>query len=77
LLELAPQIAHRLDPGSHEQDVPLDQILPGDQLRVRPGEHVPTDGVLLHGGSAVDESMLTGEPMPVEKHTHDKLSCGN
>lgn len=76
LLELAPQIAHRLDPGSHEQDVPLDQILPGDQLRVRPGEHVPTDGVLLHGGSAVDESMLTGEPMPVEKHPHDKLTGG-
>src|SRR5882762_5356511 len=79
LLNLAPQIAHRLsDPAasSSEQDVPLDQVLPGDRLRVRPGERIPVDGKLLEGASAVDESMLTGEPMPVEKSPGGNLTGG-
>jgi Cu+-exporting ATPase len=76
LLNLAPQIAHRLGAQSQEQDVPLDQIEPGDRLRVRPGERVPVDGVLLEGGSAVDESMVTGEPLPVEKAAGDKIVGG-
>src|SRR5258708_4300308 len=79
LLNLAPQIAHRLsDPAasSFEHDVPLDQVLPGDRLRVRPGERIPVDGKLLAGASAVDESMLTGEPMPVEKSPGDSLTGG-
>jgi heavy metal translocating P-type ATPase len=76
LLDLAPQIAHRIDDASHESDVALDQVQPGERLRVRPGERVPVDGVLLDGASAVDESMVTGEPMPVEKLTNDKVTGG-
>src|SRR6266404_1573259 len=79
LLNLAPQIAHRLSDSvasSSEHDVPLDQVLPGDRLRVRPGERIPVDGKLLAGASAVDESMLTGEPMPVEKSPGDPLTGG-
>ena len=56
-----------------EQDVPLDQVQPGDRLRVRPGEKVPVDGVLIEGSSAVDESMVTGESIPVEKHAGDQV----
>ena len=66
LLDLAPKIAHRVRDGA-EADVPLEEIAPGDILRVRPGEKVPLDGVLLEGRSAVDESLITGEPMPVTK----------
>src|SRR5260221_9169997 len=76
LLKLAPQIAHRLNAGSAENDVALDAVLPGDRLRVRPGERIPADGILLEGASAVDESMITGEPMPVEKSVNDKLTSG-
>ena len=76
LLKLAPQVAHRLDSNSAESDVALDQVRPGDRLRVRPGERVPVDGILLEGASAVDESMITGEPMPVEKSAGDKLTGG-
>ena len=76
LLRLAPQIAHRLDPSSAESDVPLAEVHPGDRLRVRPGERVPVDGVLLDGASAVDESMVTGEPLPVEKSSGDPLTGG-
>ena len=76
LLNLAPQIAHRLDTTASDQDVSLEQVLPGDRLRVRPGERIPVDGILLEGASAVDESMLTGEPMPVEKSPSDKLTAG-
>ena len=67
LLDLAPKLARRLDAAGAERDVPLDEVALGDRLRVRPGEAVPVDGVVEEGRSAVDESMLTGEPMPVEK----------
>ncbi len=67
LLGLAPKQARRLKDDGSEEDVPLADIVAGDRLRVRPGERVPVDGVVLEGKSAVDESMLTGEPMPVEK----------
>ena len=76
LLNLAPQLAHRLDTTTTEQDVALEQVLPGDRLRVRPGERIPVDGILLEGASAVDESMLSGEPMPLEKSAGDKLTAG-
>ena len=71
LLDLSPRTAHLLNPdGSKdgsEQDIPLEQVNPGDRLRVRPGEKIPVDGVLLEGSSAIDESMITGESTPVEK----------
>ncbi|HEY9421195.1 MAG TPA: heavy metal translocating P-type ATPase, partial [Thermoanaerobaculia bacterium] len=73
LLGLVPKTARRLREDRAEEDVPLDQIQPGDRLRVRPGEKVPVDGVVLEGGSAVDESMVTGEPIPVEKHPGDRV----
>jgi P-type Cu+ transporter len=76
LLKLAPQIAHRLADSGDEIDVALDQVQAGDRLRVRPGERIPVDGLLLEGASAVDESMVTGEPMPVEKSPGDKLTGG-
>nr|MBS0019232.1 heavy metal translocating P-type ATPase [Gammaproteobacteria bacterium] len=67
LLGLTPQTARRIDADGNEQDVPLEQVHPGDHLRVRPGEKVPVDGRVLEGRSSVDESMITGEPIPVEK----------
>src|SRR4029079_6685031 len=67
LLGLAPKTARRLGEGDREEDIPLEQVQPGDRLRVRPGEKVPVDGEVLEGNSAVDESMVTGEPIPVEK----------
>lgn len=67
LLGLAPKTARRIESGGEEQDVPLEAVEPGDRLRVRPGEKVPVDGVVLEGRSLVDESMITGEPVPVEK----------
>ena len=67
LLGLAPKTARRLQDEGTEEDVSLDQVQPGDRLRVRPGEKIPVDGSLLEGRSAVDESMVTGEPLPVEK----------
>jgi len=76
LLKLAPQTAHRLNASGNEADIALDQVLPGERLRVRPGERIPVDGVLLEGASAVDESMVTGEPMPVEKSANDKVTGG-
>jgi len=75
LLGLAPSHARRLADGG-EEDVPLDRVLPGDRLRVRPGERVPVDGVVLEGRSAVDESMLTGEPIPVEKSPGERVTAG-
>jgi Cu+-exporting ATPase len=75
LLGLAPKTARRLRDG-REEDVPLDQVMPGDVLRVRPGEKVPVDGVVSDGRSSVDESMITGEPIPVEKTTGAPLVGG-
>jgi Cu+-exporting ATPase len=69
LLRLAPKTARRIAPDGSESDVPLAHIHVGDLLRVRPGEKVPVDGVVVEGASAIDESMLTGEPLPVTKHT--------
>jgi len=73
LLGLAPKTARQVRPDGTEADVPLDQVKPGDILRVRPGEKVPTDGVVTEGKSFVEESMLTGEPVPVEKAPGDKV----
>jgi P-type Cu+ transporter len=67
LLGLAPKTARRVAADGSEADVPLDDVRPGDRLRVRPGEKVPVDGVVLEGTTSVDESMVTGEPVPVEK----------
>ena len=75
LLGLVPKIAHRLS-GGEEHDVPLDQVQAGDVLRIRPGEKVPVDGIVLSGHSQVDESMLTGESMPVSKSEGDPLTGG-
>jgi Cu+-exporting ATPase len=76
LLGLAPKTARRLEPEGQEHDVPLDAVVPGDRLRVRPGEKVPVDGVVAEGRSAVDESMMTGEPVPVEKAPGDAVIGG-
>jgi len=73
LLGLAPKTARRLNDDGSEEDIPLAHVHPGDRLRVRPGEKVPVDGVVLEGASAVDESMLTGEPIPVSKSAGDSL----
>jgi P-type Cu+ transporter len=73
LLGLAPKTARRVAQDGTEHDVPLDHVMKGDHLRVRPGEKVPVDGVVLEGTSAVDESMVTGEPIPVEKRTGDRV----
>ena len=75
LLHLAPQTAHVVS-GDADCDVPLEQVKKGDLLRVRPGERVPVDGSVREGASAVDESMVTGEPMPVEKQVGDKVTSG-
>ncbi len=76
LLGLAPRTARRLGAAGAEEDVALDQIEPGDRLRVRPGEKVPVDGVVLEGASAVDESMVTGESIPVEKTPGSRMIGG-
>ena len=73
LLGLAPKTARRIKADGTEEDIPLSHVHVGDSLRVRPGEKGPVDGAVLEGGSAVDESMLTGEPMPVTKRVGDKL----
>jgi len=73
LLGLAPKTARRISSDGRDEDVPIDQIKRGDKLRVRPGEKVPVDGVVLEGTSAVDESMVTGEPMPVVKKGGDQV----
>ena len=76
LLGLAPATARRLHDDGTEEDVPLAAVRPGDRLRVRPGDRIPVDGVLLDGASAVDESMMTGEPIPVHKHPGDPVVGG-
>ena len=76
LLGLAPKTARRINAGGNEEDVPLDHVHVGDRLRVRPGEKVPVDGVIVEGSSAVDESMVTGEPIPVEKSSGDRVVGG-
>jgi Cu+-exporting ATPase len=76
LLDLAPKTAHRLQDDGSEEEVPLDAITVGDRLRVRPGEKVPLDGEVIEGRSAVDESMITGEPMPVLKEPGAKVIGG-
>jgi P-type Cu+ transporter len=73
LLDLSPKLARIMRDDGSEYDVQLDQVQVGDKLRVRPGEKIPTDGAVLDGLSAVDESMITGEPMPVEKRMGDKV----
>jgi P-type Cu+ transporter len=73
LLGLAPKTARRLREDGTEEDVPLEQVQVGDRLRVRPGEKVPVDGTIVEGKSSVDESMITGEPIPVEKGVGDRV----
>jgi len=73
LLGLAPKTARRIRPDGSEEDVPLSHVHIDDQLRIRPGEKVPVDGVVVEGSSSVDESMLTGEPMPVSKRVGDRV----
>ena len=73
LLGLSPKTARRIDAAGAEEDIPITHVHVGDLLRVRPGEKVPVDGVVTEGSSAVDESMLTGEPIPVTKRSGDKL----
>jgi Cu+-exporting ATPase len=76
LLGLAPKTARILRNDGTEEDIPLDHVKPGDLLRVRPGEKVPVDGVLIEGASSVDESMMTGEAVPVQKKQGDRATAG-
>ncbi|HEV7506578.1 MAG TPA: copper-translocating P-type ATPase [Thermoanaerobaculia bacterium] len=76
LLDLAPPTARRLSADGGEEEVPLDRVQIGDRLRVRPGDKVPVDGSVLEGRSAVDEAMISGEPIPVEKTAGDKVTGG-
>ncbi len=75
LMRLAPKTAWRIASDGRETETPLDEIVPGDKLRVRPGDTIPVDGIVTEGASAVDEALLTGEPMPVEK-ARDALVTG-
>jgi Cu+-exporting ATPase len=76
LLGLAPKTARRVEKDGSEHDVALDQVVVGDRLRVRPSEKIPVDGIVLEGASSLDESMLTGEPFPVEKVPGDPVTGG-
>jgi Cu+-exporting ATPase len=76
LLSLAPKTARRVEPDGTERDVPLEHVQVGDRLRVRPGERVPVDGVVMDGGTTIDESMVTGEPIPVEKTADSTVTGG-
>ena len=73
LLGLAPKTARLISEDGNEEDIPLEHVKAGDKLRIRPGEKIPVDGVVIDGSSSVDESMVTGEPIPVSKHVEDKL----
>ena len=76
LLELAPPTARRVDENGEEIEVSLDEVVSGDKLRVRPGEKLPVDGIVIDGNSSVDESMVTGEPIPVSKVAGDTVTGG-
>ncbi len=76
LLDLAPKTARRILPDGEEYDAPLEHIMKGDRLRVRPGDAIPVDAVVIDGASLVDESLLTGEPVPVEKAPGDTVTGG-
>ncbi|UVK55217.1 heavy metal translocating P-type ATPase [Mesorhizobium sp. AR02] len=76
LLDLAPKTARRIAEDGSETDVPLDSVKAGDRLRIRPGDAIPVDGTVLEGRSSIDESMITGEPLPVEKAEGDALTGG-
>ena len=76
LLGLAPRVAHLVRDDGAEEDIPLERVRVGDRMRVRPGEKIPVDGVVLEGASAVDESMITGEPIPVEKAAGARVTGG-
>ena len=73
LLGLAPKTARLIHDCGTEKDIPLEQVHIGNHLRIRPGEKIPVDGIVIDGSSTVDESMVTGEPMPVSKHVGDKV----
>jgi Cu+-exporting ATPase len=76
LLGLAPRTARRIGDDGREDEIPLERVMPGDRLRVRPGDKVPVDGVVVSGTSAIDESMVTGEPIPVEKVAGARVTGG-
>jgi Cu+-exporting ATPase len=76
LLGLAPKTARLVQDDGTELDIPLERVKPGDRLRVRPGEKVPVDGVVLEGSTSIDESMITGEPIPVEKTENSRVTGG-
>ncbi len=76
LLNLSPTIARRLNDADVEEEISLDQVVAGNRLRVRPGDRVPVDGIVIEGGSNIDESMVTGESMPVRKQLDDKVIGG-
>lgn len=76
LLDLAPKTGRRILPDGRENDVPLENIMEGDRLRIRPGDSIPVDGEVMEGRSSIDESMLTGEPVPIEKTTGDRVTGG-
>ncbi len=76
LLELAPPVAHRINADGSEEEVPVEDLAVGDRVRVRPGEKIPVDGSIVEGQSTIDESMITGEPLPVQKGSGDKVTGG-
>jgi Cu+-exporting ATPase len=76
LLQLTPETARRVAPNGQEEDIPLEQVRAGDRLRIRPGDRVPVDGFVIEGVSSVDESMISGEPLPVEKTPGSGVSAG-
>jgi Cu+-exporting ATPase len=76
LLGLAPKTARRIDEDGSEKDIPLEQVQVGDRLRVRPGERIPVDGIVIDGTTTIDESMVTGEPIPVEKTAESTVTGG-
>jgi P-type Cu+ transporter len=76
LLDLAPKMARRVGKDGEEADIPLDEVAVGDRVRIRPGESIPVDGIIVEGRSSADESMLTGEPLPVEKNIGDSVIGG-